>query len=357
MPTNPSIAPLAPTDATLDEKPAKPADDPLDPIEGATTRMTMPPEQVMAAKAAVVAEGTSTADLHPTDTHAAAEDPDAPAEDPGVDEEDDPTAALPEAPIAAPISEPFSARTQQVDDGDDWRDEAGARTWKPPTEAMSEERGAETDLDLSLRARLLRDANADTKPFIEPPSEEISLVPPDRVIVESSPAAAIPQPAASPREAEMMPEEATVADDPSLTMKGPMVDEGPTWSPGQQPKSLPPRMVIGRPPTVSQEIAVPLASVQSPTSTQSQPATFIPKTLTPIPKALTPVPKALTPVPFAAQRPSAEPERIVAARRAKTQIDDDALVEAALGSNQRYVITACFAILGLLAGIAAALFS
>jgi hypothetical protein len=294
MPTNPSIAPLAPHEATLDEKPAKPADDPLDPIEGATTRMTMPPEPAPASAISAVE----------TQAHEPVETADLP---------DSPTETRPQAEERSPEPE-----------ADEWRDEAGARTWKPPSEMMPEERGAETDLDLSQRALMLREANAETKPFIEKPVEEISLVPPERVLVESSPAAAIPQPA----EAEMMPEEATVADDPSLTMKGPLLDESPTWSPGQVAKpSLPPRMVIPRYSTASQEISV-------------QPI----------------IPKTLTPVPFVAPKPI-EPERAVAARRAKTQIDDAALVEAAFGSNQRYVITACFAILGLLAGIAAALFS
>jgi hypothetical protein len=96
-------------------------------------------------------------------------------------------------------------------------------------------------------------------------------------------------------------------------------------------------------------------AVEDPSQTPAGPLT--PAPILPGDEAPTFAPEHNSDVARAALQEAREASAIRAARRAPTKIDEAAIVDEALGSHQRYLITVAFAILGLLAGVATALLS
>jgi hypothetical protein len=216
-------------DKTLDEKPSHPDLD--DALEAATTRIPLPPEQAEAPAPEVPAADVNWAAEVPSSLEMIAQPDTAPA---------------------------------------------------PPTDEK-----ASTDLDLDRQAEFLRQANAETKPFIEK---------------------SLAEQAVASRSVEEQPVE-----DPSETIAGPL-------APARQPLAE----------TAAQiQLPAEVSPDESPTwSPENQPLAARAVEKKPIPRA-----------------------------RSQTKLDDAAIVEEAIGSHQRYLITAGFALLGLLAGIVAALMS
>jgi hypothetical protein len=352
----------SPFESVTDAHPkADDPDDPLDPIEGKTTRMDVPPPSAPVEDAPSWANEVPSK-LEMIDDLGVQPPPVAPPEfhippKPPLDEAVDYSPAWDTRPPPEMLPAEATSSVFEALDSNPQREVeeplAGATTWKPTADR------AITDLDLSERAQRLQVSNAETRPELEKVilGHPITIAPivrsvAERVMVESSPAGVLPHfaqsaPVIPPRSIdEMMPEEATLAGGPPVDMQqDPVVSEDPEKEPVEDP---------------SQTMAGPLAPPgdEAPTWAPEHNSELARAALKEAREA-----SALKEARETAAREAAalketrDAAAIRAARRAPTKLDDAAIVEEALGSHQRYLITVGFAILGLLAGVATALLS